>query len=300
VMNVANGYWLPLLRAAGIPSLVNVDGIEWERAKWGRLAKTMFRTGAKWTARWGTDLVFDAKAIQQRWGREFKRGGKFIPYGGDVQDQLPLEPGLRHRGYVLMVARFVPENTVPEFIDATEKLSADYDVVIVGSSGYGGELEERVATLASRTTRVQWMGHIADDARLFSLWQHAGAYYHGHSVGGTNPALVQAMACGAPIVARDTAYNREVLGDDIPLTRPTADAILVDVRGLMENAAEQDRRSAIGLERAVQEYAWNNICSSYGAALGEMTGDDLSSTNSQRFRWSLTRPYADAGRSAKS
>lgn len=194
VMNVANGYFLPLLKRAGIPTLVNVDGIEWDRDKWGNLARKVFYRGAEMTAKYANNLVFDAHAIGDYWKREFNRDGIYIPYGGRFREELPVEPGLTHRGYVLVVARFVPENTIPEFLTAAEKLSTEWPVVIVGSSGYGGELDQQAESLAARNPNVRWLGHVANDDRLHSLWQHAGAYFHGHSVGGTNPALVQAMA----------------------------------------------------------------------------------------------------------
>lgn len=205
VMNVANGYWLPLLKLAGIPTLVNVDGIEWDRAKWGRVAKWVFHTGAKLTAKHGTRLVYDAQEIARRWDVEFHRDGEYIPYGGDtVAELVAPEAGLARRGYALMVARLVPENTVREFFDAAPMIAQSLDVVIVGTSGYGGDLDDLAGKLAAENPRIHWFGHISNDQRLHGLWQNAGAYFHGHSVGGTNPALVQAMALGSPVVALDT------------------------------------------------------------------------------------------------
>jgi glycosyltransferase involved in cell wall biosynthesis len=212
VMNVANGYWLPLLRLGGIPVAVNVDGIEWERAKWGRLAKLVFLWGAKLTALTANELISDAVAIADYWKKKFGRSSVFIPYGAEEVEPLPVPLGLEHRRYVLVVARFVPENTIVEFFQAVSSFADERDVVIVGSSGYGGELDAMAKRLAEQHRRVRWLGHVADDALLYALWQHAGVYFHGHSVGGTNPALVQAMALGAPILALDTVYNREVLG----------------------------------------------------------------------------------------
>lgn len=267
VMNVANGYWLPILWARGIPTLVNVDGIEWDRDKWGRVAKAVFRLGAKLTSRFGTRMVYDAKAIALRWNDEFSVTGDFIPYGGEESAPLPVEPGLEKRQYVLMVARFVPENTVSEFVDAAETLAKDYDVVIVGSSGYGGELEERVAALASTSHRVYWLGHVSNDQRLLALWQHAGVYFHGHSVGGTNPALVQAMAVGAPTLARDTVYNREVLQDAGEFTKPEAGEIVRNVRALLQDPQRQDELSQRAVKRAAKEYSWDSICSKYEQSL---------------------------------
>lgn len=267
VMNTANGYFLPLLRARGIPTLVNVDGIEWDRAKWGKLAKRVFHAGAVMTAMHGTKMVYDARAIGQHWKDEFKVEGEFIPYGGEVPGPLPLEDGLQHREFVLAVARFVPENTIPEFLEAAERLADTWPVVLVGSSGYGGELDDRAATLAASNPNFQWLGHVSDDERLHSLWQHAGAYFHGHSVGGTNPALVQAMACGAPTVARDTVFNREVLGDGAIFVQPSVTEIVAAISQLMRNSAAQDELSRAASERAAMDYSWEGVCAAYETAL---------------------------------
>lgn len=277
VMNVANGYYLPLLKARGIPTLVNVDGIEWDRAKWGRAAKAVFRTGALLTARYGTELVCDSTEISKRWKRDFGRQGVFIPYGGDAPDPIPVESGLKRRGYVLVVARFVPENTIGEFVEAAVELSHKYDVVIVGSSGYGGEVEERVRHLAATNDRVTWLGHVSDDYRLLGLWQNCGAYFHGHSVGGTNPALVQAMACAAPIVARDTVYNREVLGGGGKFVEPNANAIAEGIREVLADSVKQSALSEDAFSRASSTYSWHSVNERYERALSDLVSSPASS-----------------------
>jgi len=271
VMNVANGYWLPILRSRHIPTLVNVDGIEWDREKWGRMAKAMFIAGAKMTARFGDELVYDAEEIGRRWRADFHVDrGVFLPYGGDVPEALPVDPGLEHGKYVLYVARFVPENTISEFLAAASSLAADTKVVIVGSSGYGGELDEAVRHLADSNPNVVWLGHLRDDRRLQSLWQHAGAYFHGHSVGGTNPALVQAMACGSPVVARDTVYNREVLGDTGEFAEASATGIERSIRSLLGAPERQAQLSRASLQRAQDRYSWEGVCSGYEQALVDL------------------------------
>ncbi len=272
IMNVANGFWLPLLRLRGIPTLVNVDGIEWERAKWGRLAKTVFKTGAKLTARFGTRLVFDAHEIGRYWSNTFRKGGVFIPYGGEDAPLEPVEPGLSRGGYALVVARFVPENTIPEFVDAARIIARRHDVVIVGSSGYEGPLDQAVRRLADSEPNVTWLGHVSDDRRLYSLWQNAGAYFHGHSVGGTNPALVQAMWCSAPIVARDTAYSREVLADTAAFVEPEPQLIASAVERLLGDRAEQERLGRAARARAESDYSWASVCSSYERELANLAG----------------------------
>jgi len=266
-MNVANGFWLPFLKARGVPTVINVDGIEWERAKWGRLAKLIFHSGAGLTGKYADKIIFDSHVIARRWEAEFGRMGTFIPYGGSLPGTLHPVDNLKKRRYVLMVARFVPENTVHEFMEAAQSLAANDDVVIVGSSGYGGEIEHKVSGLCRTSPRVQWFGHVSDDRRLFSLWQNAGAYFHGHSVGGTNPALVQAMACGSPIVARDTEYNREVLGEAGLFVSPDSGRISAIIHGLMRDPAEQSRLSEAARSRAKARYTWEKVLDDYSQIL---------------------------------
>ncbi|WP_216093110.1 glycosyltransferase [Curtobacterium sp. UCD-KPL2560] len=269
VMNVANGFFLPILRTRGIPSAVNVDGIEWIRAKWGRLAKSIFRTGAKLTAKYAATLIFDARAIEKFWQNTFGAKGVFIPYGGQELEELPIEPGLIHREYILYVARFVPENSTKEFFEAARRLAEKHKVVIVGSDGFDGELD-REAERLNEIDNITWLGHVRNDQRLHSLWQHCGAYFHGHSVGGTNPALVQAMFSGAPIVARDTVYNREVLTSTATFTEAQPAAISAAIESTMRNKASMEQQAATNLARGKQAYDWDRICSQYENVLIEL------------------------------
>ncbi len=272
VMNVANGYWLPMLRARGIPSVLNVDGIEWQRDKWSRLGKAVFKGGANMTAKFADTLICDSVEIRRFWRDNFQRDGVFIPYGGDLPSgQHEVLAGLEKRNYVLLVARFVPENSIGEFLDAAESVVDEFPVVVVGSSGSGGPLEERISGLAKKHDQFIWLGHVSNDQLLSSLWQNCGAYFHGHSVGGTNPALVQAMASGAPTIARDTVFNREVLQDSGLFVRPEPREIAAATRLLMSSPALQNSLGTKAKTRACGTFSWDSICSAYEDALLEAT-----------------------------
>ena len=266
VMNVANGFWLPLLRMRGIPTVVNVDGIEWERDKWSRLGKAVFRWGARLTARFADELIFDAQAVGDYWRREFGRSGIFVPYGGDAAPPLPVEPDLEAGRYVLLVARFVPENTVSEFLAAAPAIAekADVDVVVVGAGGADDPIQQAANALASTHGRIKLLGHLSDDRRLHSLWQHAGVYFHGHTVGGTNPALVQAMALGARVVARDTVYNREVLDSAGIYCDGDAESIMQAVVAALSDERPLGLRAA---KRAACHYSWSGVVDGYAGAI---------------------------------
>lgn len=260
VMNVANGFWMPLLRARGIPVVVNVDGIEWERAKWNRFAKWIFRMGARLTARFGNELIFDAKAIGQYWQDNFGRTGTFIPYGGEPLQNKPALENVPSGPFALVVARFVPENTIGEFFAATDAITSELDVVIVGAGAADNPLQIQARDLAANNPRVHHIGHISDDLLLHSLWDQAAVYFHGHSVGGTNPALVQAMALGSHVVARDTVYNREVLAKLARFVSPDpaeiSRAVLDEFKA--PSASRRDVKS-----RAAEHYSWESVCAGY-------------------------------------
>jgi glycosyltransferase involved in cell wall biosynthesis len=270
VFNVGNGYFLPFLKARGIPTLVNVDGIEWERAKWNPLAKFVFRTGAEFTARFADRLLFDARAIETYWQQKWGLGGVFVPYGSEVPPLLPIPEGLEHRGYVLSVGRLVPENSVPEFFAAIPKIAAKHPVVIVGSSGYADEWDAAARQLAEDHPSVRWTGHINEYSKLLALWQHAGVYFHGHTVGGTNPTLVQAMASGAPILARDTIYSREVLGSAGKFVPADPDEIAETILTMMANPDALDEACRANVQRAIEHYSWDQVNHDYEQALREL------------------------------
>ncbi|WP_345522071.1 glycosyltransferase [Nocardioides conyzicola] len=268
VMNVANGFWLPLLRLRGIPTVVNVDGIEWHRDKWSRLGKAVFKWGAKFTAKFADELVFDAVAIGDFWQREFDRTGVFIPYGGESVTDALSDPHLTAEQYVLLVARFVPENSIDVFLDAAQAITekCDVDVVLVGAAPPGDPLQDKAETIAATNPRVHLTGHISDDRRLFGLWSNAGVYFHGHTVGGTNPALVQAMSLGSRVVARDTVYNREVLADTGHFCGDTAESVVDAVVAAFNDPRDLKQETR---RRAAEFYSWRLVCDRYADTLAQ-------------------------------
>jgi glycosyltransferase involved in cell wall biosynthesis len=267
VLNIANGYWLPALRAARTPIAVNTDGIEWERGKWNRLGRATFLGGAQMTARFANALVCDSKALGQLWQEKFGRTSTFIPYGGDTNGALGssrvsgigIEPG----GYVLSVARLAPENHVDLTLDALDTLGASAPpAVIVGTANFESSTEARLREMEERG-RVRWLGHVADQDLLLELWANAGVYVHGHSVGGTNPALLQALGAGAPTLALDTVFNREVLGSDDQLFPLDAAALAASITDVLRSPDRSRRMVERGRAIVASGYTWQGVCRAY-------------------------------------
>jgi glycosyltransferase involved in cell wall biosynthesis len=269
-LNVANGPAVLLLRARSVPVVMNVDGVEWKRAKWGRLAKAGFRVGAVLSARFAQTLVADSIEIGRIWEEEYDVEPVFIPYGGDVLDDiLPgrvRELGLVPGTYALAVARLAPENNVELFLDAMESEGWATPTVVVGSANYRNPIEARLERL-SADGRVLWLGHVDEPDLLAALWAHAGVYFHGHSVGGTNPALLSALGCGAPTLAVDTPFNREVLEADEQLLPPDPGVVAEAIRTLLDDQDARARFGARGQRIIRDRYSWDSVLAEYESTL---------------------------------
>jgi glycosyltransferase involved in cell wall biosynthesis len=215
VFNAANAPFLPLLRVAGVPVATHVDGLEWQRAKWRGLGKRYYRLAESLAVRWSDALIADAKGIQDYYRKEFAADTTYLAYGAPI-----LDSGAAHRltemdlvakKYHLVVARFEPENHVHLIVEGYVRSSATHPLIVVGSAPYSDEYTRYVKSLADE--RVRFVGGVWDQELLDQLYANALIYWHGHSVGGTNPSLLRAMGAGAATNAYDVTFNREVLGE---------------------------------------------------------------------------------------
>ena len=273
VLNVANGFWLPLLRAAGTPAAVNTDGVEWERGKWGPIARRTFLASAWMTSRLADVLIADSQAIDAIWQKKFGVESVFVPYGASVEHDVGSERvralGVEPHEYVLAVARLIPENNVDLLLDALDAAGEQRpEAVVVGSATRASELEKRLSEL-DRRGRLRWLGHVSDQDLLLELWANAGVYVHGHSAGGTNPALLQALGAGAPTLALDTPFNREVLGEDAgdQLFASSPKELLAAMSRLLEDDELRQRLAERGRAIVAERYSWPDISNRYLEAL---------------------------------
>jgi glycosyltransferase involved in cell wall biosynthesis len=272
VLNIANGFYLPLMRARRVSTVVNTDGVEWERGKWGPLARRLFRVGARMTAHYADVLVADSQVIADLWQSLFGVESLFIPYGAPILSDPGADKiaalGLERRRYVLVVARLIPENNVALIHDAVESLSPRPVLVIVGAAPNGSPLYNKVEIWGSQDN-VRMLGHVEDQALLAQLWANAGVYVHGHSVGGTNPGLLQALGAGAPTVALDTPFNREVIQSDEQMFPHRAADLAAKVADVLADAALQDRLADHGRAVVARSYKWPEVSQLYLSALLE-------------------------------
>jgi len=201
----------------GIKNVINMDGIEWRRGKWGRLGRFWLYINEKLGAWLGNHLIADHPEIKKHLVR-FVSGKKIsvIPYGADIlqsADQDILGPcGLEKYEYTVLIARPEPENSVLEIVKAYSRDIRVMPLVILGdyapdSNNYHKQIVDEASS------DVKFIGAIYNKKIVQALLYFARFYIHGHTVGGTNPSLVAALGAGSPVLAHDNRFNRWVAGE---------------------------------------------------------------------------------------
>jgi glycosyltransferase involved in cell wall biosynthesis len=254
---------------------INMDGVEWARSKWGLTAKLWFRfmeTAAMWTP---DRIIADAEGIlahlQSR--HIVLPESAVIPYGAPAVDQTPdplildewnITPG----SYDLIVCRLEPENSVQEIISGYLASTMDRTLIVVG--GIGTETEYVKRLLRTQNRRVRFIGTVYDKKKLLALRYHAAVYFHGHTVGGTNPSLLEAMGCGNVIVAHDNVFNRETAGNAAFYFRQPSDISLFLTAVATASSASIELRKNRAQQRIRMRYTWDGIVDQYERELEKL------------------------------
>lgn len=261
--NGANAIFTPLPRLFDMPVALNVDGLERKRKKWNRIAKAWYLV-SEWLATFcPTVVVTDALTIQQYYLSRYGKRSTFIPYGaqiGEVAGRRALEQlGLRPGEYFLYVSRLEPENHPLEVRQAFEQVATPLRLALIGDAPYAAEYIARVRE--TRDPRIVMPGAIYGNA-YHELQSHSFAYIHATEVGGTHPALIEAMGRGALVLYRDTPENAEVAGETgIPFDFPGLPRALERVLAMSVGERMSLRRAA--MERARERYSWDAVTDEY-------------------------------------
>lgn len=254
-----------LLRAAGVPNVINMDGIEWQRAKWGAVAKLWFWLNEHAGSWLGDHLVADHPEIATHLARAAARSKiTVIPYGAPRLVDLPTAPvrayGLEPGGYLTLIARPEPENSVLEVVQAYSRQPRGVLLVVLGA--YDERTPYHRAVRAAAGPEVRFLGAIYDKPVVQALRRHCLAYVHGHQVGGTNPSLVEALGAGNAVIAHDNRFNRWVAAD-AGCYFSSADALAGVFTSLLADEAALQRLRAAALRRFEAEFTWPTVLATY-------------------------------------
>lgn len=261
--NAANAPVLPLLRAAGRRVVMNVDGLEWRRGKWGIAGRAWYRMGEWLSVRAASVLVTDAEEVRTYYRVRHDTDSIMIPYGADLLDRTaPLPPDLdvAPDSYALYVSRWEPENNPRLVAAAHAAADTPLTLVMLGAAAYDEELEQSVRAAAAPNAILP--GPIFGEGYR-ALQANARCYIHATEVGGTHPALIEAMGAGNLVLVLDTPENREVAGPDAWFFNDEE-----DLAGLLRRAgalAPEDLRArrAVIRARAARLYSWDTVGAAY-------------------------------------
>lgn len=254
----------PILPRRKSIMVTNVDGLEWKRDKWNQFTKFVIRRLEALGARHGGYLVSDNREIRNYLLRTYEKDSAFIAYGADIPakpDSAMLVPyGVQARGFDMLIARLEKENNIETILDGISLSTGQTPFLVIGNHthGYGEFLKRKY----SSTPRIRFVGGVYDINVLNSLRGLCRFYFHGHSVGGTNPSLLEAMASGALIVSHDNLFNRDVLGADAFYFNSPADiALHLSQPGHMES--KREHFTSTQREKIAGEYSWEEIANRY-------------------------------------
>jgi glycosyltransferase involved in cell wall biosynthesis len=275
VCNSANApiCFVPWLR--GHTTVLNVDGLEWQRAKWGAMARRYYRWAARLAARMPIHVVTDAQVIATYYRDVLGRETRWFAYGADLYERghrtdLVRALGLEPDRYLLYVSRLEPENNALLTVRAHRRVDTDVPLVIVGDAPYARGYIAEVKAAADE--RVEFLGYQFGDV-YHALQANARAYIQATEVGGTHPALVEAMGHRNAIIAHDVPEHREVLADaGVYFARQDEEGLSARMAELLRDQELVHDLRARAEARVTAAYSWAAVTDQYESYFRELTG----------------------------
>lgn len=248
-------------------NLVNMDGLEWKRSKYGPKVRAFLKRAEKWAAIHGDALIADSPGIQRHLSDTYGKSSVYIPYGAAVYEN-PDDGALSAyevlpEAYHLLIARMEPENNIEPIIRGYRASGDTRPLLVVG--GTGNSFGTRMKETHGGNGDVRFLGGIYDAGIINALRHYAYLYYHGHSVGGTNPSLLEAMGCRARIAAHLNPFNEAILGADAFYFSDES-----SLSAVIRNAGPklQDAAMLVRNEQKIRDiYNWPAITDAYEALM---------------------------------
>jgi len=258
--------WIP--RLAGQRVALNVDGLDWKRSKWSRFARAYIRQSEWWAARLPHRMITDSRRVQEYYRTRHGADSSYIAYGAEPTPPPPgpflRRFGLSPRGYVLFVGRLVPENCAHHLVEAWQRIASDLRCVVVGDAPYAAAYIRSLHAAAD--PRVLFTGYLFGPGYR-ELLSNAYCFVETSEVGGTHPAVLEAMGAGAAVVVNDTPENLETIGD-AGLSYPGemgAAGLQPVLECLLKDPALARDLGARAVARVRAHYSWETVTDAYEA-----------------------------------
>ena len=274
ICNAANAPFAPVLRAAGTPVAINVDGLEHKRRKWNWLGQNYYRVAERLSVWLPNETVTDARVIQDYYLAKYGARSTMIAYGAEVERRTDRTAvtrwGVEPNRYVLYVSRLEPENNAEMVIEAFRRVRTPQKLLVVGDAPYAHEYIAKLRALARRDRRIVFTGFVFGDAYR-TLQQNAYCYVHATEVGGTHPALLEAMGYGNCVLTLATPENVEVTGDAAIHYRDTND-LAAQLQRVLRGGAVVNQYRQRAQARVRERYDWEHVVVEYERLFARMAG----------------------------
>ena len=241
--------------------VTNMDGLEWQRTKFSKPVRSFLKYAEKLAVRSSRFHVADSPVIKDYLDNKYGIKSKYIAYGADLDPEVNedhlADYGLQKQSYFLLMARMEPENNIEMILDGFCLSSAEIKFIVIGNTGngFGTYLVDKYKD----EKRIVFLGAIFNEQKVQSLTSFCSLYFHGHSVGGTNPSLLDAMASKAPLAAHANAFSKSLLKENAVFFNNPADVCEI----IDSNMYANQMHIMNNYETIVTEFAWNNIINKY-------------------------------------
>ena len=285
ICNAANAPFAPILRFTGTPVAINVDGLEHKRKKWGHLGRRYYRLAEYLSTILPNEMVTDAQVIQNYYLANHKKNSTMIAYGSEVERR-PDRTAVRKwrvepNRYVLYVSRLEPENNAHLVIEAFKRVRTAYRLLVVGDAPYAEQYISDLKARAKGDKRIIFTGFVfGQDYR--ALQQNAYCYVHATEVGGTHPALVEAMGYGNCVLTLATPENMEVVGDSAIPYADEFDLTEKLQRVLRDGSLVHAYRNR-AQSRVQSQYDWNHVVDQYESLFARMCGAEVGGISTDTY-----------------
>jgi hypothetical protein len=241
----------------------NMDGLEWTRTKYSKLTQKFLKYAEKLAIEYSNFYISDSPIIKSYLKEKYNIESCFIPYGADIfsdveREQLSLAESLNEE-YFLLMARMEPENNIDTILTGFHQSNSKRKFKVLGDTG--NRFGKYILHKYKNDDRIQFKGSIFDTSKVRSLQNNSYLYFHGHSVGGTNPSLLEAMASEALIAAHDNRFNKSVLQNDAYYFSDTG-----GVQNLVETVTRNDREKIMvnnNVYKVKHQFNWDVIVDEY-------------------------------------
>ncbi|MBC7401413.1 MAG: DUF1972 domain-containing protein [Mucilaginibacter sp.] len=243
--------------------ITNMDGLEWKRSKYSKPVQNFLKYAEKLAVKHSQYYVSDSMVIKQYLARKYDINSRYIPYGADMitpieREQItPTEAA--KEDYFLLMARMEPENNIETILEGYNQSNSDKPFKVLGDTG--NRFGKFITNKFQNDSRIEFKGSIFDTAKVRALQNNSYLYFHGHSVGGTNPSLLEAMASEALIAAHNNPFNQAVLSTDaFYFSNPT------DVKQLVETVQRHDTEKTMvnnNLQKIKHLFNWESVVDGY-------------------------------------